>query len=96
VYRAFHNVQYSGITKRYERKTVGPIFTEPVQIEGTARIFFLSPRKLFFIVVHISAARQCECMYKNIDSRMSTRVWQELEYRIDVCRVTRTAHIEHL
>jgi hypothetical protein len=25
---------------------------------------------------------------------MLTRVWQELEYRIDVCRVTRGAHIE--
>jgi hypothetical protein len=24
------------------------------------------------------------------------REWQELEYRIDVCRVTRGAHIEHL
>jgi len=24
------------------------------------------------------------------------RVWQELEYRIDVCRVTRDAHIENL
>jgi len=24
-----------------------------------------------------------------------TLVWQELEYRIDVCRVTRGAHIEH-
>jgi len=27
---------------------------------------------------------------------MLTRVWQQLEYRIDVCRVTRGAHIEHL
>jgi len=27
---------------------------------------------------------------------MLTRVWQELEYLIDVCRVTRSAHIEHL
>ena len=27
---------------------------------------------------------------------MLTRVWQEREYRIDVCRVTRGAHIEHL
>jgi hypothetical protein len=27
---------------------------------------------------------------------MLTRVWQELEYRIDVCRVTRGAHIEHV
>jgi len=27
---------------------------------------------------------------------MLTRAWQELEYRIDVCRVTRSAHIKHL
>ena len=27
---------------------------------------------------------------------MLIRVWQELSYRIDVCRVTRGAHIEHL
>ena len=33
---------------------------------------------------------------KNIDALMSTHVWQELEYRIDVCRVTSGAHIEHL
>ena len=32
----------------------------------------------------------------NIDPPMLTRVWQELEYRIDVYRVTRGAHIEHL
>ena len=35
---------------------------------------------------------------KNIDAPMLTCVcvWQELEYRFDVCRVTRGAHIEHL
>jgi len=27
---------------------------------------------------------------------MLTRVWQELEYHIDVCHVTCGAHIEHL
>jgi len=27
---------------------------------------------------------------------MLTRVWQRLEYRIDVCRVSCGAHIEHL
>jgi len=27
---------------------------------------------------------------------MLTRVWQELEYRIDVCRVTSGSHIEYL
>jgi hypothetical protein len=46
---------YSGITKIYFRKTVGQVFTKPVQIEGTTQIFF--PSKLFFNVVHISAAR---------------------------------------
>jgi len=33
---------------------------------------------------------------KNIDAPMLTRVWQELEHRIDVFHVTRVAHIEHL
>jgi len=33
---------------------------------------------------------------KNIGVPMLSRVWQELEYGIDVCRVTRGAHIEHL
>jgi hypothetical protein len=33
---------------------------------------------------------------KNIDAPMLTRVWQELEYRMDVCRVTRGAQIEYL
>jgi hypothetical protein len=27
---------------------------------------------------------------------MLIRVWQELDYRLDVCRVTKGAHIEHL
>jgi hypothetical protein len=53
-------IMYSGITKIYYRKTVGHVFTKPVQIEGTTQKFFSS--KLFFIVVHISAARRCECM----------------------------------
>ena len=32
----------------------------------------------------------------HIRVNMLTRVWQELEYRIDVCRVTPGEHIEHL
>jgi len=31
---------------------------------------------------------------KNIDAPMFTRVWQELEYHIDVFHVIRGAHIE--
>jgi len=33
---------------------------------------------------------------KNIDAPMLTLLWQELEYRINVFRVTRGAHMEHL
>jgi hypothetical protein len=66
-----------------------------VQIKGTNQFF--PPRHSFFIVIHISAARRCECRYKNtIDVPILTLVWQELQYRIDVCRVTRGAHIQHL
>ena len=31
-----------------------------------------------------------------IDNVMLGRVWQELDYRLDVCRVTYDAHVEHL
>jgi len=48
------------------------------------------PRDLADIKARIIAA------VKNIDAPMLARVWQELEYRIDVCRVARGAHIEHL
>jgi hypothetical protein len=30
-----------------------------------------------------------------IDSEMLQRVWQEVDYRIDVCRVTKDGHMEH-
>jgi hypothetical protein len=31
-----------------------------------------------------------------IDSQMLQRVWQELDYRIDICRVTKSGRIKHL
>jgi hypothetical protein len=48
------------------------------------------PRHLADLKARIIAAMN------NIDAPMWTRVWQELDYRIDVCRVTRGAHVEHL
>jgi hypothetical protein len=30
------------------------------------------------------------------DTCMLTRVWQEFDYRVDICRVTKGAYIEHL
>jgi hypothetical protein len=32
----------------------------------------------------------------DIDSEMLQHVWQELDYRIDVCHVTKGGYIEHL
>ena len=31
-----------------------------------------------------------------IDRKTLHRVWQELHYRIDICRITQGGHIEHL
>ena len=31
-----------------------------------------------------------------IDNAMQVRVWQKFDYRLDACRVTSGAHIEHL
>ena len=31
-----------------------------------------------------------------IDPDMLVRVWQEMEFRFDVCRLTKGSHIEHL
>jgi hypothetical protein len=31
-----------------------------------------------------------------VDRHMLTRVWNEMDYRIDVCRITKCGHIEHL
>jgi hypothetical protein len=53
-------IMYSEITKIYYRKTVGHVFTkQTVQIKETTQFF---SSKLFFIVVHISTARRCDCM----------------------------------
>jgi hypothetical protein len=43
--------------------------------------------QLRLIIVEVVAA---------IDRQMLQRVWQELDYKIDICRVTNGGHIEHL
>ena len=73
----------------------GPQTLHPVIFLGggyvKARVFVPPlPRDLADLKARINA------VVKNIDAPMLTHVWQELEYRIDVCRVTRGAHIVHL
>jgi hypothetical protein len=53
-------------------------------------IFKFLPRDLADLKTRIIAE------VRNIDAPMLARVWQGLEYRIEMCRVTRGAHIEHL
>jgi hypothetical protein len=52
--------------------------------------------RLFVLHDLVDLKTQIIATAKNIDAPMLTRVWQELEYRIDVDRVTRGAHIEHI
>ena len=33
---------------------------------------------------------------ETITSDMLQRVWNDLDYRVDICRITKGAHIEHL
>ena len=61
-----------------------------VTVQRAFRAQHSSQRDLADLKARIIAA------VKNIDVAMLTCVWQELEYRIDVCRVTGGTHIEHL
>jgi hypothetical protein len=45
---------------------------------------------------HVTSQARIIAAVMIIDAPMLTRVWQELEYRIYMCCVTRGAHIEHL
>jgi hypothetical protein len=72
---------FSVITKIYNKKTKGTTLME--LLTATGKLKKLAKARI------ISAV-------KNIDAPMVTRAWQELEYRIDVCRVSCGAHIEHL
>jgi hypothetical protein len=79
---------FSVVTNIYNKKTKEPTLME--LFTATGKLIFLRTRDVrcvhhFFIAT-----------VKNIDAPMLTRVWHEFEQRIDVCRVTRGAHIEHL
>ena len=93
IYNTGRFIIHSGITKNYYRKTVGHVFTISLFLWGYVKDRVSVPplpRDLADLKARIIAA------VKNIDALMLTPVWQELEYRIDVWRVTRGAHIEHL
>ena len=43
-----------------------------------------------------SFKRQGACVKETITADMLQTVWIELDYRVDVCRITKGAHIGHL
>ena len=43
-----------------------------------------------------SFKRQGVCIKETITCDMLQTVWNELDYRVDVCRITKGAHTEHL
>ena len=43
-----------------------------------------------------SFKRQGACVKETITADMLQTVWNELDYRVDVRRITKGAHIEHL
>ena len=71
------------------RNTTLPLIKNGVQYIRTHPKFKL-PQNVRELQDRIRAVVQ------TIDGNMLKRVWQELDYRIDICRVTKDAHIEHL
>jgi hypothetical protein len=71
------------ITNIYNEKAKGPTLMELFTATGKLKKFFLTTRDI-------------RCVNRGWHGTMVTRVWQQLEYRIDVCCVTRGAHIEYL
>jgi hypothetical protein len=80
----------SVITNIYNKKTKGLALMELFTATGKLKKIFFDNYNDPCLKARIIAA------VKNIDAPMLPRVWQELEYRIDVCRVTRGAQVEHL
>ena len=68
-------------------------------IERVRNIFQRSLRKSIRRAsreLQMSSMTQVTKALINIDPDMLVRVWQEMEYRFDVCHVTKGSHIEHL
>ena len=62
------------------------------------RVFFYDVRCA--VVMHFSTwsglLRWRQTAIETITAEMLQTVWNKLDYRVDVCRITKGAHIEHL
>ena len=85
---------FSVITNIYNKKTKGPTLIEFFTATEKRKKFFFLQLEMFDVCT-TGDTTHIDTIFKFLPHTL-TRVWQELEYRIDVCRVTRGAHIEHL
>ena len=85
---------FSMITNIYNKKTKGPTLMESFTATGKLKKFFFWQLEMFDVCITGDTAH-VDTIFKLLP-HTHQRVWQQLEYRIDVCRVTRDAHIEHL
>ena len=59
------------------------------------KVFFYDVR--YAVVIHFSAlSGEIRTTIETITADMLQTVWNELDFRVDVCRITKGAHIEHL
>jgi len=53
--------------------------------------------KVLFHILHIPELKvRIRTAIETITADMLQTVWNELDYRVDVCRITKGAHIDHL
>ena len=84
---------FSAITNIYNKKIKGPTLMELFTATGKLRKMFWQLE--MFDVCTTGDMAHIDTIFKLLPHTL-TRVWQQLEYRIDVCHVTSGAHIEHL
>ena len=59
------------------------------------KVFFREVRCA--VVMHFSAwSREIRTTIETITADMLQTLWNELDFHVDVCRITKGAHIEHL
>jgi len=63
------------------------------QIKKILKVFFYDERRA---VVMPGLKVRIRTATETITTDMLQTVWNELDYRVDVCRITNGAHIEHL
>ena len=86
---------FSVITNIYNKKTKGPTLMELFTATGKLeKVFFFGQTEMFDVCTTGDTPHYWSSRHTRVN--MLTRVWQELEYRIDVCQVTHGAHTENL